>query len=135
MLTLPAYFASNVNRDLKHNVGQASNVNRDLKHNAGQVAYRNRNTTRDRFKRESTRDKWHTGIETQRGTGFKRESTWDRCQTGIETQRKGGLWGITGASYRNRETRNTTWDQPTPHADVDSNGNLKQRGGIKTGEK
>ncbi|GFW70513.1 hypothetical protein TNCV_1978511 [Trichonephila clavipes] len=83
------------------------------------------------FKRESR-------PETQRGTGCITNG--DRCQTGIDVgqvSKKGidvgqGALGHTGASDR---TRNTTWDQPTPHADVDSKGNPKNNGGIKTGEK
>ncbi|GFT36239.1 hypothetical protein TNCV_1410671 [Trichonephila clavipes] len=87
MLTLPAYFAASRNRDLKHN--------------AGQVAYRNRNTTWDR---------WHTGIETQHGTGFKRESRPETQRgTGFKQESRpnvgqGGS-GAYGASYRNRDPK------------------------------
>ncbi|GFT16300.1 hypothetical protein TNCV_3800181 [Trichonephila clavipes] len=121
MLTLSAYFASNVNRDLKHNGGGrpadvASNVNRDLKHNVGQVSNGNR-----------------------RGTGVKRESTWDRCQTGIDVDRcqtgidvGQGALGHTGLQTGPETQRGTnrhlmqTWIQ---------RGTLKTTGGIKTGEK
>ncbi|GFT39748.1 putative transposable element [Trichonephila clavipes] len=82
MLTLWGYFEGYRNRDPKHNVRQAS--------------YRNRNTTWDRYQ---------TGIETQRGTGwlwgFKREPyiqrgpTYTSCRRGFKWESRpnvGELW-------------------------------------------
>ncbi|GFS62612.1 hypothetical protein TNCV_3736831 [Trichonephila clavipes] len=80
MLTLWGYFEGYRNRDPKHNVRQAS--------------YRNRNTTWDRYQ---------TGIETQRGTGwlwgFKREPysqrgpTYTSCRRGFKWESRPNVGG------------------------------------------